>query len=64
MTSYGPGLLDLIPDADVLEGDPTGGDGIAWLLELAAIGLSRRWRSSTARPPSCSASSSSAVRTT
>ncbi|MEU0555317.1 hypothetical protein [Dactylosporangium sp. NPDC006015] len=44
MTSYGPGLLDLIPDADVLEGDPTGGDGVAWLLELAAIGLSRRFR--------------------
>lgn len=43
-TSYGPSLVDLIAEADLVEGDPTGEAVIAWLLEIAAIGLSRRFR--------------------
>ncbi len=43
-TSYGPSLVDLIADADLAGDDPTGEAVIAWLLEIAAIGLSRRFR--------------------
>lgn len=43
-TSYGPSLVDLIAEADLGRGDPTGEAVIAWLLEIAAIGLSRRFR--------------------
>ncbi|MET7424638.1 hypothetical protein [Dactylosporangium sp. NPDC005555] len=43
-TFYGPGIIHLIAEADVLEGDPTGEAAVAWLLEFAGIGLSRRFR--------------------
>jgi hypothetical protein len=43
-TSYGPGIVHLVAEADMVEGDPTGEAVIAWLLEIAATGLSRRFR--------------------
>jgi hypothetical protein len=43
-TSYGPGIVHLVAEADLVEGDDTGEAVIAWLLEIAAIGLSRRFR--------------------
>ncbi|WP_327008858.1 hypothetical protein OHA72_17340 [Dactylosporangium sp. NBC_01737] len=43
-TSYGAGIVHMVAEADMVEGDPTGEAVIAWLLEIAAIGLSRRFR--------------------
>jgi hypothetical protein len=40
-TSYGPGITFLAADAELVEEDE---GAIAWLLEFAAIGLSRRFR--------------------
>jgi hypothetical protein len=43
-TSYGAGIVHMVAEADMVEGDPTGEAVVAWLLEFAAIGLSRRFR--------------------
>ncbi|MDG6102192.1 hypothetical protein Daura_44315 [Dactylosporangium aurantiacum] len=49
-TSYGPGIVHLVAEADLgTEADPGGDDAgggpvVAWLLEIAALGLSRRFR--------------------
>lgn len=43
-TAYGPGIVHLVAEADLGEGDPTGATVVAWLLEIAALGLSRRFR--------------------
>jgi hypothetical protein len=43
-TSFGPGIVHMVAEADLAEDDPTGEAVIAWLLEFAALGLSRRFR--------------------
>ncbi|GAA3199407.1 hypothetical protein ACFO1B_02765 [Dactylosporangium siamense] len=42
MTSFGTGMLYMMADADLAEGPS--GPAVAWLAEIAAVGLSRRFR--------------------